>query len=171
MASQGTLGMTEDGRCALRFERELAHSPDRVWHALTQLDHLRWWFAGILDYDRTRFVATVGAELAFVPTAEYAEFGVGHGVVTQVEPPRLLEYTWAGETLRWELSADGSGCRLVFTNVFDDGGFASAMGAGWHAGLERLDDYLDGRDPARSTLEVDQTAWEQLQAEYDHALS
>lgn len=171
MTSLGTLGITTDGRCALRFERRLAHPPEKVWLALTQIEHLRCWFAEILDYDRSRFEAVLGAELAFVPTAEHADIGVSHGIVTQVEAPKLLEYSWGSETLLWELSAHGAGCRLVFTNIFDDRGFAPAMGAGWHAGLERLHDYLDDRDPDQAKLEVDHAAWERLQADYEHALA
>ncbi len=171
MTELGTLGMTEDGRCALRFERQLGHPPEKVWRAITEVDQLRWWFAGILDYDRIRFELAPGSELAFVPKREYAQVGTGHGEVTRIEKPRLLEYTWGTETLRWELEPHGeSGCRLVFTNIFDDRGFASAMGAGWHAALERLEDFLAGRDPDQSPLETDESAWQQLQTNYAQAL-
>ncbi|MBN9739485.1 MULTISPECIES: SRPBCC domain-containing protein [unclassified Pseudonocardia] len=171
MTALGTLSITTDGRCALRFERRLAHPQDKVWRALTQIEHLRWWFAEVLDYDQSRFDAALGAELGFVPTAEHAAIGTSHGRVTQVEAPTLLEYTWGSELLRWELEADGAGCRLVFTNIFDDRGFAPAMGAGWHAGLERLHDYLDDRAPDQATLEIDPAAWERLQADYERALA
>ncbi|MDF5757565.1 SRPBCC domain-containing protein [Spongiactinospora sp. TRM90649] len=79
---------------------------------------------------------------------------VSHGQIVRVEPPHLLEYTWDGETLRWELFPDDTdgtdGCRLVFTNVFDDRDTALPAAAGWHAGLETLAAELDGGPPARS---------------------
>src|SRR6266542_1950831 len=36
--ANGTLQTTEDGRLVLRYERRLAHSPQRVWRALTEPD-------------------------------------------------------------------------------------------------------------------------------------
>lgn len=171
MTELGALGMTEDGRCALRFERQLAHPQEKVWRALTEVDQLRSWFAEILDYDKLRFELFPGAELAFVPKREHAEVGTSQGKVTRIEKPRLLEYTWGAEILRWELEPRGeSECRLVFTNIFDDRGFASAMGAGWHAGLERLEDFLAGRDPDQSLLATDESAGQQLQARYARAM-
>lgn len=158
----GTLGMTEDGRFALRFERRLVHPPDKVWRALTETDRLRAWFVQILDYDRLVFDARPGARLEFVPV--HAELGIGHGEVLRADPPRLLEYTWDDETLRWELAPDGpSGCHLTFTDIFGDRGSASALGAGWHAGLDLLAAALDGTPPA-------EPAWDRLRADYERAM-
>src|SRR5438128_7201639 len=36
--ANGTLETTGDGRLALRYERRLTHSPERVWRALTEPD-------------------------------------------------------------------------------------------------------------------------------------
>jgi len=142
-----------------------------VGQAITNAAQLRWWFADILDYDQVQLEMAPGAELVFVPKSQYGELGTGRGTVTRFEKPSLLEYTWDSETLRWELAPDGAaGCRLVFTNIFDDRGFASAMGAGWHAGLERLEDFLAGHDPAQALLATAESAWQRLQADYAHAL-
>lgn len=160
----GTLGVTDDGRFALRFVRRLHHPQAKVWRAITETEQLRGWFAHILDYDRLQFDLREGAQLAFVPKPEHAGLSVGRGEVTRVDPPRLLEYTWDSEILRWELEPDGdAACRLVFTNVFSDRGDAPALGAGWHAGLDQLAAMLDGH-PA------DGSDWERLPAEYAHAL-
>jgi uncharacterized protein YndB with AHSA1/START domain len=160
----GTLGVTDDGRFALRFERRFAHPRAKVWRAITEIDQLRAWFVEILDYDRLEFELRPGARLTFVPKAEHEAMGVGAGEVTRVDPPRLLEYTWDSETLRWELEADGDGaCRLVFTNIFDDRDSAAPLGAGWHSGLDRLEALLDGR-------EADPSAWDRLRVDYEHAL-
>lgn len=159
----GTLGMTEDGRFALRFERRLAHPPEKVWRALTETDRLRAWFVQILDYDRLVIDPRPGARLEFPPAPEHAGLGTGHGEVLRADPPYLLEYTWDAETLRWELTPDGPGCLLVFTDIFPDRGSASALGAGWHAGLDLLQAALDGTPPAPP-------AWERLHADYERAL-
>ena len=159
----GTVARTEDGRYAVRFERRLAHAPAKVWRALTETAQLQGWFVEILDYERSDLHFGEGAELTFVAKPEH-DLPVGHGEVTRFEPPRLLEYTWDTEILRWELEPDGdTGCRLCFTNVLDDRGTAVTVAPGWHAGLDSLAAFLDGR-------QVDWSGWEQLQEDYARAL-
>ena len=126
---------------ALRFERRLGHPREKVWRALTERDELRTWFVQILDYDRSRLEFTEGAELAFVATSG----PIGAGTVVRADRPRLLEYTWDGETLRFELTADGEhACTLVFTNIVDGPETGSAVAPGWEAGLDLLAAHLDG---------------------------
>lgn len=159
----GTVDQADDGRFALRFERRLPHPPAKVWRAITEIDHLRVWFVAILDYDRSSLAFADGAALAFVPRAA-PELPTGHGHVTRFDPPRLLEYTWDSELLRWELEADGAdGCLLVFTNIVDERGTATAVAPGWHAGLDNLTALLAGHDS-------DRVDWERLQDEYARAL-
>ena len=77
--------------------------------------------------------------------------------------PPLLPATTSPEAAL-ELEPDGeTACRLVFTNIFDDRDAATALGAGWHAGLDQLAALLDGRPS-------DHSGWERLQAEYERAL-
>ncbi|UJW29158.1 SRPBCC domain-containing protein [Saccharothrix sp. AJ9571] len=139
---RGVGGVTEDGRFALRFERRFEHPREKVWRALTERDELRVWFVQILDYDRSRLEFTEGAELAFVPKSG----DTGTGTVVRADRPRLLEYTWDGETLRFELAAEGEhACVLVFTNVLDDRETGSAVAPGWEAGLDLLAESLGRR--------------------------
>jgi uncharacterized protein YndB with AHSA1/START domain len=146
-ADLGSVYTTADGRYALRFERRYDHPPAKVWRAITEPEQLRAWFPAVVEFD-----LTPGARLRFVPTDEQRRrYGMTDeqattGVVTRVDPPVLLEYTWDREILRWELTPqDTHGCRLVFTNVFDDRAMAGPAGAGWHAGLEVVAAQLDGR--------------------------
>lgn len=125
-----------DGRVALRFEARYGHPPEKVWRAITEVGQLRTWFVEILDYDRSRLEFAPGAALVYV--AKGAEQPVGHGQVTVFEPPRQLEYTWDAEVLRWELTPDGNGCRVVFTNVVDGPETAAAVAPGWADGLRAL---------------------------------
>jgi uncharacterized protein YndB with AHSA1/START domain len=105
---------TIDGRPALRFERRLAHSVERVWCAITESKEMRHWFPG--------------------STWE----------VTQSEPPRLLVGSWYGDTLRFELTPDGDGCLLVFTHAFAERDKAARDAAGWESCFVRLDALLAG---------------------------
>jgi uncharacterized protein YndB with AHSA1/START domain len=150
----GALHARTDGRYELRFERRLAHSVAKVWRAISEPEQLRAWFPAAVD-----MALTPGARLRFelprdaqarhdIPDAEMTSYGE----VTAVDPPRLLEYTWSGEILRWELEPTDDGCRLRFTNVFDDREIAAGDGAGWHVALESLGTVLDGRDVDRPAL-------------------
>jgi uncharacterized protein YndB with AHSA1/START domain len=127
-----------DGRVEVRFERRLPHPREKVWRALTEVGQLRKWFVDILDYDRSRLSFAPGASLTFAAR----DFPDGHGEVTACRPPALLEYTWGAETLRFELTDEGSGCVLVFTNIVDGPETAAAVATGWAIGLDRLADAL-----------------------------
>ncbi len=158
----GTFGMTADGRCALRFERQLRHSPATVWRALTETDQLRAWFVDIIDYDRLRLDLTPGAQLDFYVKPGFGDTEAIRGEIVRADPPRLLEFTWDGETLSFELTPAGDGCLLVFTNIFDDRDAASALGAGWHAGLDRLDALLDDRAADGEPIDALQREYESV---------
>jgi uncharacterized protein YndB with AHSA1/START domain len=150
-AMSGTVTSTVDGRYEIRFERRYPHRPERLWSALTVREHLRAWFVEILDYERSDLDFHAGAGLTFVPRAGL-DLPVGRGTVTACDPPRLLEYTWDDETLRWELTPDGpDGCRLVFVNTVPDADTARAVAPGWGQGLDRLAaDLAAHPDPARA---------------------
>jgi uncharacterized protein YndB with AHSA1/START domain len=122
---------TIDGRPAVRLERHLAHSVERVWRAVTVPAELACWFV---------------AEAPWTPEAgEQFEAGGVRGQITALEPPRLLAWTWGVEDYRFEITADGDGCVLVFTHVFDpELGPAWQHAAGWETYFNRLDAHLAG---------------------------
>jgi uncharacterized protein YndB with AHSA1/START domain len=165
---QGTLHETEDGRHALSFERTLAHPPTKVWRAITEAEQLRAWFPAVVEFELTR-----GAKLCFAPTSEQRRRlglrpdDLTYGEITAVDPPRLLEYTWEQDVLRWELTpVSEQGCLLVFTHISGDRGTAAAHAPGWHAGLEVVEAQLDGQA-------IDWSPWErseELVEEYARAL-
>jgi uncharacterized protein YndB with AHSA1/START domain len=132
------------GQSTLRFERRLAHSPEKVWKAITDPAELTHWF----PQDVVGTFAP-GAKLRFAfrgerPVIDGEVIGDFTGEVLEFDPPRVLAYTWAGDTLRWTLTPDGDGCLLVFTDTFADHTKAARDGAGWHVCLEALDARLDG---------------------------
>src|SRR2546426_8234775 len=87
--------------------RELRHSPEKVWQALTDPAHLREWAPfeadGSLGTVGTVKLTTVGA-----PTPQVSET-----TVTRADAPKLLEYKWGGFDMRWELEGFGAGTRLT----------------------------------------------------------
>jgi uncharacterized protein YndB with AHSA1/START domain len=125
-----------------------------VWRAITDPEQLRAWFPAAVDMDPT-MGAKLRIELTPEAQARHAipeEDMTSYGEVTAVDPPRLLEYTWSGEILGWELEPTADGCRLRLTNVLDDRAMAADDGAGWHVALEALGSALDGREVDRLAL-------------------
>jgi uncharacterized protein YndB with AHSA1/START domain len=125
----GTLE-TIDGRPALRFERRLPHSVERVWRAVSVPAELERWFPAAADW-----TPAVGETFAA---------GGMTGEVTEVDAPHRLAWTFNGEGYSFELSAESNGCLLVFTHVFDDRTRAAQTAAGWDAYFSRLEPHLDG---------------------------
>jgi uncharacterized protein YndB with AHSA1/START domain len=122
---------TVDGRPALRFERRLPHSQQRVWRAVTEPPELARWFV---------------APVPWTPRAgEEFEAAGDTGRITALEPPQLLAWEWGAERYSFELSPDGDGCLLVFTHVFNpELGPGWQHAAGWETYFARLDVHLDG---------------------------
>ncbi|HLU56784.1 MAG TPA: SRPBCC family protein [Pseudonocardia sp.] len=126
---------TRDGRSVLRMERRLAHPPEKVWKAMTEPERLAEWFP-----------SKVVVELREGGKVDYD--GGEPGVVTDLDPPRLIAYTWQDDHLRWELHPEGDGTRLVLLHTFDDRPGAASYGAGWHTCIVALGLALDGRPGA-----------------------
>jgi len=117
----------------LRLERRYRHPVERLWRALT--DEQQAWFPGD-DEPLT---------------------------VVRSEPPHLLVGTWYGDTLRFELTPEPDGCRLVFTHAFADRDLAARTGAGWHRCFARVDALLAGH-PMDTAASLD--AWPDVHERY-----
>jgi uncharacterized protein YndB with AHSA1/START domain len=128
----------KDGRSVLRMERWLKHPPEKVWKAMTEPDRLADWFPGKVELD-----LRAGGALSFE-----LDDDTDKGTITDLDPPRLIAYTWGTDHLRWELHPDGEGTRLVLMHTFDDRAGAASFGAGWHTCIVALELALDGRPGA-----------------------
>jgi uncharacterized protein YndB with AHSA1/START domain len=124
--------VTIDDRPALRFERQLNHSVERVWRAISEPEELRRWYPGV-----PHWTLEAGASFA-------NEQGQGSGRIIEVNPPRLLAYSWGEEWFRFELEHEADGCLLVFTHVFDERALGAQHAAGWEIYFNRLDAHLKG---------------------------
>jgi uncharacterized protein YndB with AHSA1/START domain len=131
-----------DGRHVLRFERWLRHPIERVWSALTDPGELRGWLAEA----ELELVEGGRVELRWLNSDEHGNRAVARGVVTSLEPLRLLELdTDIHGLLRWELNEEEGGCRLTFTTVTPaPPDFLSKVAAGWHIHMDHLADLLEG---------------------------
>jgi uncharacterized protein YndB with AHSA1/START domain len=142
--------------------RELRHSPEKVWRALTDPAHLREWAPFDSDGNLGAVGRTVKLTTVNAPTPHVSE-----ATVMRADAPRMLEYNWGEHDMRWELEALGGGTRLtLWTNI---GRRFIAMGAaGWHICFDVLDHFL-GEKPLGRMVGPDAIkfgGWQQLHAEY-----
>jgi uncharacterized protein YndB with AHSA1/START domain len=153
----------KDGeKWALILVRELRHSPEKVWQALTDPAHLREWAPFDADGNLSAAGTTVKLTTVGAPTPYVSET-----TVTRAEAPRLLEYNWGGNDLRWELEPLGTGTRLtLWTNI--DRRYISMGAAGWHIAFDVLDRLLAGQPVGRivGPEAMKFGGWQRLNAEY-----
>jgi len=145
----------------LELVRNLSHPPAKVWKALTDPEHLREWAP--FDADRnlgvegTAMLTTVGAPSPHVTETR----------IKRADAPKLLEFTWGGNDIRWELEPSGKGTRLTLWHNIDKNYIAMGA-AGWHLCLDVLDRFIDGHPIGRTVgpdaMKVE--GWKQLLAEY-----
>src|SRR3954451_20673311 len=143
-----------NGEVGVRFERRLAHPPERVWRAITEPGELAAWFPDTIEGE-----FAPGAEVRF---PKFVEMGLpAIGKVTEFEPPRLLAFSWGPSALRFELEPDGDGCLLTFTDTLPREESAKNA-AGWEVCLDDLETMLAGTQPGK----VDPDHWSELHEHY-----
>jgi uncharacterized protein YndB with AHSA1/START domain len=139
--------LTERPRPAIRLERHLPDPPAVVWQALTEREQLRSWFPCDVILDGGQW--EVGATISFPFPPEAIDLTLT-GEVLEVDEPNVLAYTWGEDTLRFELSAEEDGTRLVLVDELPPDA-AARNAAGWEncldrlAGLEPASDAWQGR--------------------------
>jgi hypothetical protein len=136
--------------------RELRHSPEKVWQALTDPAYLREWAPFEANGNLGMVGATVHLTRAGTPVPQETR-------VTRADAPQGLEYN----DIRWELEALGGGTRLTLWHNIDRR-FISWGAAGWHICFDVLDHLLSG-DPIGRIVGPDVMkfgGWQRLNAEY-----
>jgi len=136
--------------------RELRHSREKVWQALTDPLQVREWAPFVVDARLDAVGHTVKLTWVGNPTAIDTK-------VTRADAPALLEF---GD-IRWELEATDVGTRLtLWTNI--DRRFIAWGAAGWHIAFDVLDRLLRG-NPLGKIAGVDamkSKGWQRLVSEY-----
>jgi uncharacterized protein YndB with AHSA1/START domain len=145
----------------LVLTRELRHPPTLVWEALTDPAHLSEW----APFDASRNMASAGpVKLTVVgaPTPQVSET-----TVKRADAPKLLEYSWGGGDLRWELEPNGQGTRLTLWHNIDRQ-YINWGAAGWHICFDVLERFLAhepiGRIVAGDAMKF--SGWQRLVSEY-----
>lgn len=146
----------KDGeKWTLILERELRHSPEKVWRALTEPAHLREW----APFEAGGNLGTAGStvQLTWVGAPQPQDT-----IVTRADAPKVLEY---GD-LRWELEGLDGGTRLTLWHKIDRR-YISMGAAGWHIAFDVLDRLL-ADDPIGRIIgpEAMKFGWQRLNQEY-----
>jgi uncharacterized protein YndB with AHSA1/START domain len=153
----------KDGdKWTLVLTRELHHPPAKVWKALTEPDQLRKW----APFDADRSIGSVGT--AKLTTVGVPGPHVTEAKITRADAPRVLEYDWGGQDMKWQLEPSGaSGTRLtLWANI--DKRYIAMGAAGWHICIDVMDLALAGEPIARmvgpETMHFE--GWQRLNKEY-----
>jgi len=152
----------EGEKWTLVLVRELHHPPGKVWQALTDPAHLREWAPFDADGNLGRVGSTVRLTTVGAPTPMVSETRV-----TRADAPKVLEYNWGGQDIRWELEASGAGTRLTLWHNIDRR-YVSMGAAGWHICLDVLDRLLGGAPIGRivGPEAMKFGGWQRLHSEY-----
>ncbi len=159
-------GQNGEEKWTLVLARELRHSREKVWEALTDPAQLREWAPFDADGNMGAAGTTVKLTTVGAPAPRVTET-----TVTRAEAPELLEYTWGNFDMRWKLEDLGvedlgEGTRLtLWINI---GKRFIAMGAaGWQICFDVLDRLLSGDPIGRiAGPEAMTFGWQRLHAEY-----
>jgi uncharacterized protein YndB with AHSA1/START domain len=152
----------EGDKWTLVLVRELRHAPAKVWDALTDPAQLREW----APFDSDRNLGTVGT--AMLSTVGAPQAHVTESPITRADPHQLLEYSWGGQDIRWQLEPTASGGTKLTLWHNIDRRYIAMGAAGWHICFDVLD-HLLANDPIGRKVGPDAMKVEgfgRLQGEY-----
>ena len=153
----------KDGeKWTLILVRQLRHAPEKVWEALTDPAHLREW----APFDADRTLDSAGATVKLTTVGTPTPY-VSETTVKRADAPKLLEYSWGGGDMRWELEPLGGGTRMtLWSNI--DRRYIAMGAAGWHICFDVLEQALDGTPIGRMAGPEVMTfdGWQRLHADY-----
>jgi uncharacterized protein YndB with AHSA1/START domain len=123
-------------------EREMPHSPEKVWRALTQAPLIEEWLM------KNDFLPVVGHRFSL-----RADWGAVDCQVMVVEPNKTLSYAWAAYGLEsvvtWTLTPTGTGTHLRMEHAGfradQQQAYQGAKG-GWQKFFAALEQVLAGMD-------------------------
>jgi uncharacterized protein YndB with AHSA1/START domain len=149
-ALDGVVTEVGGGLYDVRYERHIPKSIDRVWAAITEPARLEAWLAQ----------AKVDLRVGGVIELYWPVPGDGmKSRITELDPPRLFAFGWPepdgapDSIVRFELSEEPGGCRLVLTNTLLRVQFLLSVATGWHTHLDQLPAGAASPDPQPLRME------------------
>ncbi|MGQ0845630.1 MAG: SRPBCC domain-containing protein [Sporichthyaceae bacterium] len=150
MTDLGTI-LRDGDRVGLHFRRVLRHPPERVWRALNEAEDLRQWFPCDIVGERAAGGAlTMPFWPGIIEKYDLDEDPVLPGELLVWDPPKVFEFRWDTEILRWELTPHQDGTELLLTTWLvptPDAPPAESAAAGYHVCLDALAGVLNANVP------------------------
>jgi uncharacterized protein YndB with AHSA1/START domain len=151
----------EADKWTLVLVRDLKHPPAKVWTAITDPEHLKQW----APFDADRSLGSVGT--AKLTTVGAPQPMVSDTQIKRADAPKVLEYSWGKQDLRWELEPISTGTRLTLWHNIDKN-FIAMGAAGWHICFDVMDRLIAGEPIGRmvgpATMQFE--GWQRLHVEY-----
>ena len=145
---------------AVIAEIEIYAPPSRVFEALTNSEQLMRWFTDEnCPVKYWKMDARLGGSYRYsTEKGNFAVNGVSefecHGEITEIDPPRLLVYTWYGNwhldaalktVVRWELTPTSSGTyvKVAHSGLAKDAEARKDYSGGWIGVVENLKKFAE----------------------------
>ncbi|UJL47002.1 SRPBCC family protein [Virgibacillus sp. NKC19-16] len=118
------------------YERQINYPVDDVWSYLTENEKLQLWFPELEIGE-----LEIGGKIHFdLQDGTYETMDI-----LEVDHGRVFAFTWDKNSVRFELTANSFGCRLVFKEYLNEvTGHTAKDLAGWHICLDVIEALLDG---------------------------
>lgn len=117
------------------WNRAYPQSVQQVWTAISDQNEISAWM---------KYPTKLDLRPGGIIHIEFSSQGSLEGIVCNVEPLRLLVYAWGDSLVKWELDVAPESTKLHLAHSGVRPELAAGLGAGWHAFLDQLEDYLDG---------------------------
>ena len=149
----GVFELREGVHSILRFNRRFEVPQERLWYAISDCQGVLLWLNPV-----DKLELSVGGAFAIRTYDVNNPSAWTSGIVTEVEPPKILEYTWnqgpygggpaMQSKVRYELEADSEGTTLTITHtLYDTAGdkYVVTFLANWHMHLDALAQVMAGK--------------------------
>ena len=119
----------------IEFERKYDQNIGRVWSAVSNESELTEWM---------KYPVTLDPRVGGAIRVDFAPDDPLEGIICSFDPPRQLAFSWGDSLVKWELEADANSTKVRFSHIGVRPELVVGLGAGWHAFLDQLEDYLTG---------------------------
>lgn len=138
---------------AIYSEVEIAAAPATVFAAISDPNQLgQWWGGDKYRADDWEIDLRPGGKWRSRGTGQTGDSFEVHGEYVEIDPPRMLSYTWiaswapqAGSLVRWELQPTAAGTRLtvIHSGLRDQPQAKASYSGGWPGVLTWLKAYAE----------------------------
>jgi uncharacterized protein YndB with AHSA1/START domain len=119
----------------LDFERTYPVSLDLVWCAISNEAEVSKWM---------KYPVKLEFQVGGTIRVDFAPDEPLEGIICALQAPKHFAYLWGDSFVRWELDGDAASTRLRLSHIGVRPELVVALGAGWHAFLDQLEDHFTG---------------------------